>query len=292
VPSSITFQEDLAAQGKLVEGDSTQLHQVILNLCTNASHAMRGSAGHLMIRLNPCLLPDTPCAMNILLPAGEYLCLEVADTGKGIDPAHLDQIFLPFFTTKSAGEGTGLGLSVSHGIVSNLGGGIQVTSALGEGTTFKVFLPVATATLAEPEKEPEEPLRGEGRILLVDDEESLLQMLNASLVRMGFQVSSFNQPRLALQAFRQAPGSFRALVTDHTMPGMSGVELAQAIWELNPAFPVILLSGTPDHGQTGVPIGTVGFRACLAKPMSPRDIAKAILKALPGNDQPAQETRP
>ena len=281
VSTTIAFDLDLDARGRFVLGDPTQLHQVILNLCTNASHAMQGQAGRLTVRLKTEQLPPTPCVMNILLPEGDYLCMEVTDTGRGIAPEHLDQIFLPFFTTKAAGEGTGLGLSVSHGIVSNLGGGIQVTSQPGAGTTFKVFLPVLAAGTTAAEAREEEAPRGQGHILLVDDEEALLRVFHSSLAGLGFHISSYRQPEGALRAFLGDPGGFQVLVTDYAMPGLSGLQLAEAIWAVNPAFPVILLTGSPDHGQNPATEGQKGFRACVAKPIGPRDLAKAILRVLP-----------
>jgi PAS domain S-box-containing protein len=292
VSMAITFDLELDARDRLVLGDPTQLHQVILNLCTNASHAMQGQAGRLTVRLGAEQLPPTPCAMNILLPEGDYLCLEVTDTGKGIEPNHLDKIFLPFFTTKAAGEGTGLGLSVSHGIVSTMGGGIQVASQPGVGTTFKVFLPIlAPGTMVATAGEEEAP-RGQGHILLVDDEEALLRVFHSSLAGMGFHISSYRHPEGALRAFLRDPGGFQVLVTDHAMPGLSGVQLAEAVWAVNPAFPVILLTGSPDHGQTPAARGEAGFLACVAKPIGPKDLAKAILQVLPAMNRRNQADRP
>jgi PAS domain S-box-containing protein len=281
VPTSIGFDVELAAEGKLVQGDPTQLHQVILNLCTNAGHAMQGNAGRMTIRLTAEHCSDTSCAMNIILPEGEYVCVEVTDTGRGIQPDHLDKIFLPFFTTKSQREGTGLGLSVSHGIVSSLGGGIQVTSRPGVGTSFKVFLPVSGAEALSPGQEEEKAPAGRGRILLVDDEAPLLEMLHVSLVRMGFRVASYLHPAKALKAYMQEPSAFQVLVTDHTMPGMSGLQLARSIWRRDPSFPAVLLTGDPEVAKAGEPIEQVGFRVCLTKPMSPKDLAKAILRVVP-----------
>ncbi len=284
VPTSIAFEVDLDARGKFVRGDPTQLHQVILNLCTNAGHAMRGNAGRLTVGLKSERQPAMPCAMNILLPEGEYLCLEVRDTGKGIHPDHLDKIFLPFFTTKPPKEGTGLGLSVTHGIVSAMKGGFQVTSQPGAGTCFRVFLPVAPMGSILPDEEEGETPIGHGHILLVDDENSLLEMLHTSLTKMGFQVSSFCDPQAALRAFLLAPAAFDVLVTDHTMPGLSGVQLAEALWAVSPALPAILLSGDPELSRTCEPVRQAKFRACLAKPLSSRDIAKTILQVLPGRE--------
>jgi PAS domain S-box-containing protein len=281
LPTSISFDQDLQAQGGHVLGDPTKVHQVILNLCTNAGHAMRGTAGHLTVRLSAGHWPATPCLMNILLAEGEYLCLEVADTGKGIASEHLEKIFLPFFTTKPATEGSGLGLSVTHGIVSSMGGGILVRSQVGVGTSFKVLLPLHSASVS-PKQEADAPHpRGQGQILLVDDEAPLLEMLHTSLVRMGFQVSSFCEPRAALQAFLKEPSAFQVLVTDHIMPNLSGLQLAEALWAARPSLPAILLSGQPGLDQAGAGMLQAGFRACLTKPMSPSDLAKAILRVVP-----------
>jgi signal transduction histidine kinase/ActR/RegA family two-component response regulator len=288
VPTSIAFEVELAAQGKFVLGDPTKLHQVILNLCTNAGQAMRGQAGRLTVRLRPEHCSATPCAMNILLKEGEYVCLEVTDTGKGIPPEYLDKIFLPFFTTKPPREGTGLGLSVTHGIVSAMKGGIQVASQPGVGTSFKVFLPVAPVGPVLPSEAEEGTLQGHGHILLVDDEAPLLEMLHASLAGMGFRVSSFCDPELALSAFLTDPAAFQAVLTDHTMPTMSGLQLAEAIWTVQPLLPVILLTGDPELGKTWEVIRHAGFRTCLAKPISPRGIAKALLEAMGAHSEQSQ----
>lgn len=280
VPPSIGFEVDLDARGNVVQIDPTKLHQVVLNLCVNASHAMRGMAGRLTVKLKPLHLSTMACAMNIQLQEGDYLCLEVADTGRGISPEHLEKIFLPFFTTKPPREGSGLGLSVSHGIVSAAQGGMQVNSRPGEGTSFKVFLPLAPNRTTVPPDEATEAVQGHGHVLLVDDEASLLAMLETSLGQMGFQVSAFSDPKAALRAFVERPSSFQIVVTDHAMPGMSGTQLAQAIWALDSGFPVILLTGDPDLEKFSGPLRHAGFRACLAKPMSARDVAISILGVL------------
>ncbi len=281
LPTSIGFEVQLDAWGACVTGDPTQLHQVILNLCTNAAHAMRGRAGLLTVRLQREHLPPTACAGNILLLEGEYLCLEVTDTGKGIPPENIEKIFLPFFTTKPTREGTGLGLSVTHGIVSSMKGGFQVTSRLGEGTTFRVLLPIADRAELLPDPVEAVPPVGHGHVLLVDDEENLLGMLEASLTRMGFQVSAHRRPEAALEAFRRNPRAFDALVTDHTMPVLSGLQLAEGVWALRPGFPIILLSGDPEVMKGGdLTAGRSGFKAYLAKPISANAIGTAILEAM------------
>jgi CheY-like chemotaxis protein len=230
--------------------------------------------------------------MNILLPEGRYLSLEVTDTGKGILPDHLGKIFLPFFSTKSPGEGTGLGLSVSHGIISAMGGGFQVTSRPGVGTTFKVLLPMTAPVAMGPVDPWEAAPHGQGHILLVDDDELLLEVLHNNLAEMGFRISSFREPEAALQAFLLDPARFQVLVTDYAMPGLSGAQLGEAIWDLDPDFPVILLSGCLDHGQTSDGSGIRNFLACVAKPISPSELVKAILKVLPEMDRRGQEARP
>ncbi len=287
IPTSVAFAVDLGARGRYAQVDPTQLHQVILNLCVNAGHAMRGMAGRLTVRLRLLHLPVTPCAMNIELPAGDYLCLEVEDTGRGIAPDHLDKIFLPFFTTKSAMEGTGLGLSVTHGIISGAKGGIQVRSEVGAGTHFTVFLPLAPTGIAVPAPEPSDAVRGHGHILLVDDEAALLEMLEASLCEMGFQVSAFSDPEAALQAFLAQPQAFQSVVTDQTMPILSGFQLAEAILAIRPELPIILVTGTPNLEDSPGFMQKACFRACLTKPISPVEIAKALLQALEaGPDAP------
>ncbi len=278
LPTSLAFDLELQAQGHSVLGDPTKLHQIILNLCTNAAHAMRGRAGRLTVRLSSRHLAETSCCMNILLEEGDYLCLEVADTGKGIAPEDLDKIFLPFFTTKPANEGTGLGLSVTHGIISAMGGGVEVTSQLGVGTCFKVFLPTTGKGSPARKTDSDAALQGTGHILLVDDEQALLDMLHTSLSQMGFRVTSRQDPKQALQAFLKAPGSFQALVTDQTMPGMTGVQLAGFIHGVCPKLPAILLTGDPDIVEASEVEGIEGFRAVLAKPMSPRDLARSLLE--------------
>lgn len=292
VPSSIAFEVELDARGGFVLGDPTQLHQVVLNLCTNASHAMRGRAGRLTVKLKAVHLPVTSCVMNVELPEGDYLTLEVTDTGRGIPPEHFDKIFLPFFTTKPSREGTGLGLSVCHGIVSGMGGGFQVSTQLNVGTTFLLYLPRVPLKPVQPVVGTGEVPKGWGRMLLVDDEETLLEALHASLTQMGFQVSSYRFPELALAAFLDKPGDFQVMVTDYAMPVMSGAELAQAIWAVDPGFPVILLTGDPESGQVPAKDGQPGFRACLAKPMSPRDIVKVILETIPKLSRSSQQESP
>ena len=286
VPSSIAFEVTLEAPGKSVLGDPTKLHQIMLNLGTNAAQAMRGSAGRLTVRLCSEHLSAMPCAMNTLLPEGEYLCLEVTDTGRGIPPEHLDKIFLPFFTTKPPQEGTGLGLSVTHGLIGAMRGGIQVTSQPGEGTSFKVYLPLASPGPCLAGSDEGEGPVGHGHVLLVDDETALLEMLHTSLVKLGFRVSSYRDPQSALRAFLWEPESFQVLVTDLTMPHMSGELLAEAIWAVTPDLPAILLSGDPELEKAVGSVLLAKFRACLIKPMSPKDIAKAILRALSDGAQP------
>ncbi len=281
VPSSIAFKLDLNARGRFVRLDPTKLHQVILNLCTNAAYAMRGQAGKLAVSLEPSTLEETSCVMNVRLPAGEYLCLTVEDSGRGIQPEFLDKIFLPFFTTKSVREGTGLGLSVTHSIVSAAGGGIQVSSRPEEGTHFTVFLPLTT-DFAAPSMAPQgAPLRGRGNLLLVDDEQMLLEMLESGLRRLGFQVDSYADPTRALAAFQACPSRYQAVVTDQTMPGLSGVQLAKGIWASAPECPVFLLSGDPEVDQVSESLRRMGSAICLHKPLGPQDLTRAILAAVP-----------
>ena len=281
VPTSITFQVELEARNCLVAGDPTKLHQVILNLCVNAAHAMRGMAGRLTVRLKPVNFQSMPCTMGVTLAEGDHLRLEVSDTGRGILPEHLDRIFLPFFTTKPPKEGTGLGLSVTHAIVSALGGGIQVESRPGEGTVFTLFLPQVRAPIPDALCGEAAVVHGQARVLLVDDEELLLEALRDGLERLGFKVAGAKGPTEALAIFLRDPNLHDVLVTDFQMPHMTGRQLAEALWTLRPDLPVVVITGSALVNEEGR-MGQGRFSAVLVKPLLVTEVARAIQDALEG----------
>ena len=232
IPATVQIRKDFKPIDEVVV-DSSQLHQVLVNLCTNAAHAARGGN----VQIDVCLYelpPESPLIPTHLSP-GHYACIEVRDNAEGIPRDVLSHIFEPFFTTKNIGEGSGLGLSVVHGIVTSHGGGISVESEEGTGTTFRVFLPLAGR--ANPNTAQS------GEVMLVDDEESVLRVTAELLRLQGFTVRTFSRPADALSAFRNSPERFDVLVTDHNMPGMTGAELARMIRTIRPDLPIILITG-------------------------------------------------
>jgi PAS domain S-box-containing protein len=279
IPSTIQFQVSLDPSSGFVRGDPTQLHQIVLNLCTNAAHAMRGCLGTLSISLRHEALPETLCAMGFTLPMGPYLVLEVADTGHGMSEDVLSRIFLPFFTTKGPGEGTGLGLSIVLGIVQGMGGGLQVTSQPDVGTSFRLFLP-AISTTEQPITEETQPMsHGTGRILLVDDDTTVLAALQNILTHLGYQIVTCSNPQDALERFSSDPTPFDLLLTDLTMPTMTGLALIAKARSHRPAQRAILMTGFLDipparDYDRGVPDGI------LTKPFSMHIAAEVIRDVL------------
>jgi CheY-like chemotaxis protein len=218
-------------------------------------------------------------ALTGALAGGRYVRLRVADTGTGIAPHVLERIFDPFFTTKGVGVGTGLGLSLVHGIVTDLGGGIDVESEVGKGTTFSVYLPRTAATAAPAGKE-EAVVRGSGEaILLVDDEESLVRLGEEMIADLGYEPVGFASSLAALEAFRAEPERFSAVLSDEAMPEMTGTELAKEIRALRADVPIVLMTGFI-HPTLPARAQAAGVREVLAKPLVARDIARALAAAL------------
>jgi len=279
LPAGIRLEKTLAAGDAAVIGDATHLHQVAMNLCTNALHAME-PGGVLGVALEGVQLSEQrSLSRGILLP-GTYVRLVVSDTGTGIQPAVLERMFDPFFTTKGVGEGTGLGLSLVHGLVAELGGAIDVATTLGKGTTFEIWLPRA-GEVGKPDAEvtPELP-RGHGEtVMIVDDERPLLRLAEETLAGLGYQPVSFESSGAALQAFRAEPHRFALILTDEAMPDLLGTELAQEIRRIHPAVPIILMSG---HGgaQLTQNSAAVGAQEVLHKPLQSRDLAESLARVL------------
>ena len=269
IPASIEIRERIDARAVTVVADPTQMHQIIMNLGSNAAHAMEQKGGTLEIFLDCITLDaDTALASQGLAP-GRYARLRVSDTGTGIAPDIIDKIFDPFFTTKEVGRGTGLGLAVVHGIVREHGGAIRVESMLGSGATFTVLLPVQEGAVPEHPQPAETGtnLRGSERILLVDDEPVLVDTISQMLQRFGYKVTTAQDGAEAWQLFSTSPESFDMVITDQTMPQMSGFELAKKIRCIRPETPVILCTGysdcvTPDQAAAA------GIAAFLEKPVS------------------------
>ncbi|MDO8943497.1 MAG: PAS domain S-box protein, partial [Desulfobacterales bacterium] len=243
LPSTIQVRQDLASKA-LVLGDPTQIHQVVMNLCTNAYHAMHARGGVLEVSLSETRIGAAPPPDLKALPQGPCVRLRVRDSGPGIDPAIIHRIFDPYFSTKEKGKGTGLGLAVVHGIVKSHRGAIQVLSRLGEGATFDVYFPMAQAAAAAAEAAPEEAVvGGRERILFVDDEPSIEFLGKHMLGSLGYEVTTCGTAIAALELFRSDPSTFDLVITDMTMPLMTGDRMALEMMRLRPDLPVIICTG-------------------------------------------------
>ncbi len=279
LPSTIAIRESVTSDA-IVLGDPSQVHQVIMNLCTNAGYAMRDTGGVLDVSLHEVEIDEEFVSHYPDVRDGRYVVLTVADTGPGIPPEVRDRIFDPFFTTKPKGEGTGLGLSVVHGIAKAMGGVVTVESELGKGTEFSVYMPVAQGDEipALPER-PSEIHGGTERLLVVDDEETLMRVEKAMLEAMGYIVQGSTHSPSALEAFRRAPESFDAVITDYTMPNVTGYELARKLREIRVDIPIILCSGYLDPNMEKA-VRAAGIDAFVRKPVGRKELAQALRQAL------------
>jgi CheY-like chemotaxis protein len=242
IPVSIDMQHDLDTKCRTVKADPTQLNQVLMNLCANAVHAM-DEKGMLKVSLQEVKLVEEDTKHKTNMKPGPYALLSVTDTGKGMSPELKERIFDPFFTTKKVGEGTGMGLSVVHGIVENHGGMISVKSALGKGTTFYIYFPIVDESTVMVRKNGSIQHKGNEHILFVDDEEPLVEIATEMLQMHGYRVTAKTNSEEALEAFKNSPDNFDLVITDQTMPNMSGSELASALLRTRPDLPIILCTG-------------------------------------------------
>jgi PAS domain S-box-containing protein len=279
LPPGIRLQKTLTADDAAVIGDGTRLHQVVMNLCTNAVHAME-RGGVLSVALERVELRERRAVSRGALSPGVYVRLVVSDTGTGIPPQALERMFDPFFTTKGVGEGTGLGLSLVHGIVAELGGAIDVATTAGEGAKFEIWLPRA-GEVGKPVVDAVAELpRGHGEtVMIVDDERPLLELARETLAGLGYQPVGFESSGAALQAFLAEPERFDLILTDEAMPELVGTELAREIRRVHPGVPIILMSG---HGgaQLTQHAAAVGAQEVLHKPLQSRDLAESLARVL------------
>jgi PAS domain S-box-containing protein len=278
LPTGIVLDLALPDAPLVVVGDPSQLHQVVMNLCSNAVYAV-GRSGTLRVALEPVDVPAERALAHGTLAPGRYARLTVADTGRGMDAATLGRIFEPFFTTKEAGRGTGLGLSLVYGIVTDSGGAIQVTSAPGSGASFEIYLPQTEALVAAKSAEEPVPRGGGERVLLVDDEEPLTVMTAEVLAQLGYEAATFTDGRAALEAFEAAPEAFQVMVTDEVMPALTGTELARRVRRRRPDLPIVLLSGYSGPLLTQQALGA-GVSELLKKPVQSRELAAALARVL------------
>jgi PAS domain S-box-containing protein len=279
IPTTIDFQQDIDPDCGVVVADPTQVHQIIMNLAANAYHAMEDTGGRLTVNLKQVRLESDQSVFSESTP-GEYALLTVSDTGTGIEKDILDKIFDPYFTTKEKDKGTGLGLSVVQGIVKSNNGGIRIYSEPGKGTEIHVYLPIMDRRVDDVQIDRSEPIRGgTERILLVDDEEAIVMMEQQMLERLGYQVTIRTGSLDALEAFKANPNSFDLVVTDMTMPNMTGLQLTGEIKKIRPDIPVILCTGFSHHvdDEKSQAMGIQGF---VMKPVVMKEFAEAIRKAL------------
>ena len=279
-PDSIEVHESIGAEEETVLADAAQLHQILSNLCQNASLAMCGGRGLIDVKLEPVQVDASLAARHSELKPGSYVRLTVADSGCGMSRETLERVFEPFFTTRSLGEGSGLGLSVVHGIVRGYGGAITAYSEVGKGSTFSVYLPCHLQEVPPPEApEPQEVKTGSERILLVDDDAAQLKGLARTLELFGYRVTARSSGRTAATAFKKDPAAFDLIITDQTMPRMSGIELARSLVKVRPDIPVILCTGFSEK-VNGENVGRDGVRAFIMKPFTAQEISGLIRKVL------------
>ena len=279
LPSAIEIQQSIASETGIVFAHPTQIHQVLTNLCTNAAHAMEEAGGILEISLADIELDPATLPPHSDLKPGPYVRLTVADTGDGMDSATLKRIFDPYFTTKEPGKGSGLGLAVVQGIVKDHEGGITVSSEIGKGTTFHVYLPRIEAELTVAEEASVPVPTGTERILIVDDEAALVDIWKKYLELLGYVVATKTSCLEALELFRVHPDYFDLVITDYTMPHMNGLDLAREMKRIQPAILIIICSGWKER-ISNEKNSEAGVRAFLTKPLELRSVAEVIRKVL------------
>ena len=279
LPTTIAIQQDIDPEPGLIMADPTQLHQILMNLCTNAFHAMEETGGNITVSLQKKSLSPADIQGENLVQPGEFVQLSVEDTGVGIAPGIMEKIFDPYFTTKEVGKGTGMGLAIIHGIVKSYGGFVTCRSTLGIGTVFQVYLPVvAQAVLSETETlDLIQP--GTEHILFIDDEEILAEMGKAMLERLGYRVTMKMNSIEALTAFQDQPNAFDLVITDQTMPEMTGLDMARRLLQIRSDLPIILCTGYSSQ-VSEEKARAYGFKGFAQKPVTRKDIAILIRKVL------------
>ncbi|MBU0992673.1 MAG: PAS domain S-box protein [Proteobacteria bacterium] len=281
VPSNFEIRLKISEGPFRVHADATQIHQVLINLCTNAYHAMRQmKKGVLSISLDRIQAESEIKCHSQILNAGSYICIKISDTGQGIETEYLNKIFDPYYTTKEQGEGTGLGLSISFSIIKSHKGGLHVESLKGEGSTFFIYLPPKDDSVVEIVSSDENILGGTERILFVDDESVLLEMTEISLEKVGYSVTGFNNSLDALNYFSAHPDQFDLIITDQTMPKLTGLELSYKISNIRP-LPIILCTGFSET-ITGDDLKSSGISLILKKPLLRKELTDAIRRVLNG----------
>jgi signal transduction histidine kinase/CheY-like chemotaxis protein len=279
LPLNIDIQEKISNESGLVLADSTQIHQLVMNLCTNAFHSMLDQGGTLEVILEPEELSPGAKSEQFNLQPGPYFKLTVADSGCGMDEATIQKIFDPYFTTKEPDKGTGLGLSVVHGIVESHGGAIFVDSEPGKGTRFEVLFPQTTRDKQAADKGLELIPTGTERILLVDDEGAVVETGKTILENLGYRVEAHTDPQKAIDEFSAHGDDFDLVITDMSMPCLTGEELSKRLMEIRPDIPILLCTGYSDHLDTAKACA-MGIKKYLLKPLEMSELANIIRQVL------------
>jgi len=279
LPSTIVIKEYLDTPTQSIFADPIQIHQIVMNLCTNAFHAMEQTGGILAIALKDCELSEDDLHQHQGGRPGKFVVLSISDTGPGIPASILGKIFDPYFTTKEVGKGTGMGLAIVHGIVTGAGGFVACTSELGKGTDFEVFFPTHAQEVVSVQTPVERVPTGKERILFIDDEDILVEMGKAMLERLGYEVVVCTNSIEALNMFQNEPDRFDAIITDQTMPGMTGLDLARRMLLMRPGLPIILCTGYSNLVDETTARGC-GIQGYVMKPIAKKDIASLLRKVL------------
>lgn len=276
IPSNIEIKSSFLCQGIKIVADPIEIHQIIINICTNAAQAMEETGGIISVTVERVFRESKE--ENEILSKKPYVFIRISDTGPGIDEEIIDRIFEPFFTTKEVGKGTGMGLAVVQGIITRLKGDIEVKSKKGEGATFNIYLPEITEENKKEREENTQALKGGNeRILFIDDEPQIVDVTTRRLQKLGYKVTSFTHSEAALEAFRKDPFAFDCIITDQAMPKMTGLQLTEAIMQIRKEIPVIMISGFGISKDIGRP---KGVKAVIIKPFDFETLAKTIREVL------------
>ncbi|MBE0584398.1 MAG: response regulator, partial [Desulfofustis sp.] len=281
IPAGIEIDTQVPSGLGRVKTDPTRIHQVMMNLCANATQAMESGSGLIRVVLEKIARSDFPSDL-VEIDTDHCFCLSVTDTGVGIPAEVLPRIFDPYFTTKQKGEGTGLGLAVVHGIISRSGGTIRVFSEPGRGSSFRLYFPAAPSSSNHERQLPTDTMpRGSERILFVDDEASLAEVAREMLIRLGYQVDTYTSSVEALAHLRDHPDLYQLLITDQTMPVLSGIDFARQVLAVQPQLPVVLYTGY-SSAIDGPDARQLGIKAFLMKPLSMTRLATVVRQVLDG----------
>ncbi len=282
IPTTIEIKQNIRTDAAVMT-DPTQIHQLVMNLCTNAAHAMRNNGGVLTVDLGDAVITTSELAQNPELSTGNYVKITISDTGHGIPPELVGRIFDPFFSTKEKGEGTGMGLSVVHGVVKHHSGTIQVNTQIGKGTTFEIFLPSLKGAAKESADTQDDVVPvGTESVLYVDDEKMIVDIGQSMLERLGYHVVTRTAAMDALALILKKPDEFDLVISDLTMPKMTGLDLAQKIFEIRPGMPIIICTGFSEE-ITQDTAANLGISDFIYKPILMRDLAEKVRNVLDSN---------